>query len=1110
MFSSPPDVAQMQEISADTNLSGSNLLANVSIDSEMNASFSSGSIDLGDLEPTPRTDRTDQTYTKQTPDNVIQFSLQNQQQMPQDFAKQQTAYYPGDLNIESVTSERSDVHSQVSGSKELQRGDNSYETVEESDSRGVNLHVEPLMPARLKPLKEKSNIHTKEEERGDDFPKRKVPSPPRLKKGVEFNPEIETINRSPEISRSDSTVSNGQITPLPEDLISPRDNFTPDPQSRYVNNQGFDNTAGKSAPKKFEAFFIRGSLTESQDTSIASHRGELDDAFVKESFSIPDQIHTPEAARAAGIPIIDSSEHPFVRQTSREGSISSSRSSGDFSDHESRKIHFDHKTRESSKTEPVYMQESSHVNIKSPGQYIIQKPVIVNKRKDEDKNIKTNATNFAEIKHLKELGNVDNSGLIYMQDGQEKEGQKSPLKEALKKNKTEKKTTFAPLPNQRTWQQSLATANQNQESSEPSQSGTASQELLKIKLKLEEKRKAIERKKHTQEIQQQKMRQRLGKAAFMHVIAKPKEEDEKEDYTYGRPTSLAPARMSTSDPEVQVESKATKATERNAMNISDSSTKQVTPRRFSRDDIQQTIENVKTKWFNGDDSVSSRIQDEEFSQRRTESPASSSRTQRSLSVENREPEISQRISPKREPDEEKPDETYEEYNTSLDKLNQSLTDLQGEIMKLSLKQKQSGQPVDNEVNNETVRQNRNDNSVNTTKRSLSPPNVLEVKSKEKSHREAEPGRPRGAQLRSSSEPRQIVSQQIQEEQIGNYQSHTLPRHPTYQHNQVSPYMMQGHVSVAGPAGPVYSNPNQFVPVPGGSGMVPTPQQYGSYLMGPTHPQQIGQIPPQQITPPYQQSPPHLYPQTVPMYGQPFAQQNIISPLSQPYPTMYPTQPQPQYQPHPHITSTYTTPSHPQHAPYTQPMTVTQQPEPVVNGTIYTQVQNRVPTSNQTVSQDSYKESKVSSARKEPDSSKNATEVRTQDQDGFFISMHENSPRRQKTQISSDQKTKSDTETIGRIDKNEDSVITESRQTDVTNVTVENSYDSSVIADFAQKIADKPLKHDRTKESQSDTSQSDTSQTRQEETGSGIEDTTGVGFVIGQDESMLDQVSIVLV
>ena len=91
------------------------------------------------------------------------------------------------------------------------------------------------------------------------------------------------------------------------------------------------------------------------------------------------------------------------------------------------------------------------------------------------------------------------------------------------------------------------------------------------------------------------------------------------------------------------------------------------------------------------------------------------------------------------------------------------------------------------------------------------------------------------------------------------------------------------------AGSVYYNPNQFVPVSGGTGMVPTHQQYGSYLMDPT-PGQMSQIPPQQITPLYQQSPPHMYPQTVPMYGQPFTQQNIISQQSQLYPTMYAIQP----------------------------------------------------------------------------------------------------------------------------------------------------------------------------------------------------------------------------
>jgi hypothetical protein len=42
-------------------------------------------------------------------------------------------------------------------------------------------------------------------------------------------------------------------------------------------------------------------------------------------------------------------------------------------------------------------------------------------------------------------------------------------------------------------------------------------------MKLEEKRKLIERKKQRNEIQQQRLRQKLGKTAFLHVLKKPGE-----------------------------------------------------------------------------------------------------------------------------------------------------------------------------------------------------------------------------------------------------------------------------------------------------------------------------------------------------------------------------------------------------------------------------------------------------------------------------------------------------------------------------------------------------------------------------------------------------------
>lgn len=43
-------------------------------------------------------------------------------------------------------------------------------------------------------------------------------------------------------------------------------------------------------------------------------------------------------------------------------------------------------------------------------------------------------------------------------------------------------------------------------------------ELQQLRLKLEQKRKEIERKKHRQELQQNKMRQRLGKFAYSSLL----------------------------------------------------------------------------------------------------------------------------------------------------------------------------------------------------------------------------------------------------------------------------------------------------------------------------------------------------------------------------------------------------------------------------------------------------------------------------------------------------------------------------------------------------------------------------------------------------------------
>ncbi|CAG5125201.1 unnamed protein product, partial [Candidula unifasciata] len=63
------------------------------------------------------------------------------------------------------------------------------------------------------------------------------------------------------------------------------------------------------------------------------------------SYTVQDRAVSVQAARAAGIPVVSDSEDTLLTAVrSREGSIASS---GEYSDHESQKIHQEYKVRES-------------------------------------------------------------------------------------------------------------------------------------------------------------------------------------------------------------------------------------------------------------------------------------------------------------------------------------------------------------------------------------------------------------------------------------------------------------------------------------------------------------------------------------------------------------------------------------------------------------------------------------------------------------------------------------------------------------------------------------------------------------------------------------------
>ncbi|VDI76016.1 calmodulin-regulated spectrin-associated protein [Mytilus galloprovincialis] len=625
-----------------TKSTSSNLLANVSIDTEMMDSFSDdviGSIDIGDdTNPTP-------------PPTLTHPSDQQRETTASNLHNQD---HPDYMEVQSVTSGVSRMTDR-SGFDDVrtQNGLYSDTSMNNSNIKSGSHSVEPLLTARLKPAKEKTNNHSKDQERSHIINKK---SPTRKE------PELISRDlRSPTRSKGKSTDSacsfslsedssvTDSVTPLPDDMLSDSETSQQKPLDRPI----------------FSAFSIPGNVSErAVDKSSDS---------VKLSYTIQSQVYTPETARAAGIPIVtDSSDRSSLvhsegkTSVSREGSVCS-RSSGDFSDHESHKIHKDHKIKESED-----VKTPTNISFKKPEMLIIKTGDDI--KPNTEKKIMT--TNFAEIRRLKQgLGKVDNSGLVFMQHGQEPksgENKKSSFNNSSNGARSEKKTSFALSNNHTTWQQTLQNASPSGESAQGSAEPPVPSELLQIKMKLEEKRKLIEKKKQRNEVQQQRLRQKLGKTAFLHVLKKPGDtengilEEEARSSSSGSFEDLAGAQrqdISTERKPQYTQKEHSPSLARAGPDEYDSASG-MSQRPFSREGIQQTIENVRKKWFKDDGEVVTQAYAE-----KPETPDSP-------------PPFDGRLAEKHLP---KP---TADYNTSLDKFNRNLSDLQIEINRLSLQQEQ--------------------------------------------------------------------------------------------------------------------------------------------------------------------------------------------------------------------------------------------------------------------------------------------------------------------------------------------------------------------------------------------------------------------------------------
>ncbi|BFZ10996.1 hypothetical protein BsWGS_14034 [Bradybaena similaris] len=653
------------------------LLANVSIDSELDESFNTNnnlSLDLSELD-TPR-------YA-----NSAAYDPN----------------HPDYMELESVSTGKSRFSS--SPQQYTDHRVSKTPTVSHADHR-----LEPLMPAMIRPPKERETI-SKEQERGDSrvILKKKgaTPPPPPPQQSQRFQEQMqqpaETDDLDVSLSESSDETNVSSLAPT----------------SSTVSSFTMEDTASSTVQSPRAAV-----LPSSRDLSAA----------------------VPQSAA----------------DSSREGSISSS---GDYSDHESKKIHQEYQARESGLATSPAINTADTVG----GRRLI--PVISGHEQgsistngaDETAILKSpsSTTSFAELKRLREklghghdMDTILGAGTVTKLNKEQQGGSDSGLCSPLS----------AP----------------SEGVGETNGIDLGLSELQQLRLKLEQKRKEIERKKHRQELQQNKMRQRLGKAAFMRVVSKHLEgsdEDELCDlpdtrrpeylptstqaqlqarlghpvggtYRSPPPTHQYPVHMNIgsgsqsafTDWQTQsLLSRVGSAAAHRPGNLDqaqqqflmsragspgavaaafNSSALSHAPRPFSREGIQQTIDNVRNKWFKAENGVPARGKSREEdgidgdsyrllghdhisgdsyktldptqcpSRSHLESPNLGSlqgivthSTTPPIPIPTREATAS-------------PSSVSEmdnhDYDSSLDRLNSSLTELQGEIMRLSLQQEKLG------------------------------------------------------------------------------------------------------------------------------------------------------------------------------------------------------------------------------------------------------------------------------------------------------------------------------------------------------------------------------------------------------------------------------------
>ncbi|XP_071646547.1 patronin isoform X10 [Temnothorax longispinosus] len=257
-------------------------------------------------------------------------------------------------------------------------------------------------------------------------------------------------------------------------------------------------------------------------------------------------------------------------------------------------------------------------------------------------------TKFASFANLSRQSSEKGINFTYMEQDDAKSASRKHGQSNGNGN-SEKKTTFATLPNTTTWQQQSNQQSQQMEQHSVDENGgntVMASQLNNIRLKLEEKRRHIENEKRRMEVVMSKQRQKVGKAAFLQAVTKGKVKSPSSSTSGGD----SPAEtVGPPTPVTSGSSGATPTSVSEASSVPQQPLQEKPQRPFSLKEISEDVRDVEHKWLEHDGN------------------APFIETRRTPDIENMDPE---------------------QYRQSITQMNTSLSEIQADIQRLASQQNQ--------------------------------------------------------------------------------------------------------------------------------------------------------------------------------------------------------------------------------------------------------------------------------------------------------------------------------------------------------------------------------------------------------------------------------------